>query len=155
MSVKGCLATALLTCLAGGSHCRAEDIRIRVIDVKTGQPVGGKRIRVDSANGNPERRRGPVLRTGHDGVAGYHLEPPLPQSLFVVLDMGGYTSWAPCSHLDFLVSRVLQAGVVAEMFPNFCGDGKDRQRDYTATPGEIVVFTQRYSWWKRWKDFPG
>jgi hypothetical protein len=49
------------------------------------------------------------------------------------------------------VNQVLLSGKVAERVPcNAAGD----QPVYTAAPGEVVVFTKRYSWWDRFKDFP-
>lgn len=129
----------------------AQDIRIRVIDVGRGRPAAKKRIRVDFSNEDPGRRPGPMLRTGRDGVATLHLNPPPPPRFFVVLETGGYTSWSACSRLDFQVNQVLLSGKVAERVP--C-NAPGAQPVYTVAPGEVVVFTKRYSWWDRFKEFP-
>jgi len=145
-------ATWFMLASWGPYHGLAQDVRIRVIDVGNGRPLAKKRIRIDFSNGYPEQRVGPLLRTGPDGVATLHLSQPLPQRLFVVVDTGGYTSWSPCSKLDFQVSQVLLSGKVAERTP--CKTTLHDQLNYKAGPGEIVVFTKRYSRWNGWKDFP-
>lgn len=145
----GCVTAALAAAWAiGGYTCLAQEVRVRVIDVKSGRAVSGKRVRVDFQYNYPEVRQGPVLRAGADGVVALHLNPPLPKSLIVELTIG---NWVQCSSGLVQLSPVLDSGVVDE---NHCKPGPDQKQTYTANPGEIVVFTRHISRWERLREFP-
>ncbi len=154
--VVGRVGTALLLCCTlGGCNCLAQDVRVRVIDVKTGQAIGGKRIRIELGDDKTrdtshllDPRQAQDLKTGSDGVATFQLKPPLPKRLIVILAIG---SWTQCSPYSFPVDRVLKLGIVAE---NQCKPRTSKQQEYTTEPGEIVVFTQYINRLERLKEFP-
>jgi hypothetical protein len=151
--------TVFLFCALTASQALAQSVRVRVVDARTGKPVGGKRIRIQfkwdrpQAHGDP---RGPLeshqwldLKAGPDGVAKFDLRPPLPKELDVFVAVG---HWTQCSPFRFPVEDVLNSGVVAK---NFCGSKRTEEQRYVATPGEVVVFTRHTTFRDRLREFPG
>jgi len=152
------VATAILGAL-GTAPSPAQEIRIRVIDVRTGNPVAGKRIRVElglnarQENGHRTEFSAFLprldLKTGADGTAKLALGSPLPRDIRVFLSIGW---WTECSPFIFATSDVLRAGVVAK---NFCGPGIWDSKHHAVGPGDLVVFTRRNTLRERLKGFPG
>lgn len=157
----GPLRKALLVGLSWAfsiAHCAGQEISIRVIDVRTGGAVSGKRIRVHQNwegqihEGDPRFlhvREWLDLKAGSDGVAKFSLRSPLPKNLDVFLSVGW---WTQCSPSFFPVGDVLHSGVVAK---NLCKSAPTSERNYVAKPGEIVVFTRYVTFGERLKQFPG
>ncbi len=128
-----------------GRVSRAEDIMVRLINVRNGEPIIGRVIWLDLKE---DRVRNPKAtleaRTGADGVATFHLNAPLPPHIFVYVASGDIKS---CGPGGFSTEEVVRKGVVAEK--GKCDPKGKLNGKFSPRPGEIIDFGQIRRWWER------
>ena len=114
--LRAILRTALLSCIVPFSFVLAgfaEDIAVRVVDVRSGRELGKQPVWIRYYQTTPS---GSTLRqlqskTGDDGVAHFHLPAPAPSEFVLssaadeLHNCGGY--------LRFATQQVVSAGAVA------------------------------------------
>jgi hypothetical protein len=148
-------AGLVLLCVVCSFPCLAEDITIRVLNATVGTPIPRKKIRIELKYDKvrflgrtrqtsvpheyADRNKYIDLKTGRDGTAKLHLTRPLPKEFFLWTAVGW---WTQCSPDFFRIEDVLRSGVVAE---NGCKSEITKDLQFTAKPGELVVFARRMS----------
>lgn len=140
------ITRALLFCLLAATSCVARDIKLRLLNGKTGAPIAEKQVELSFADKYPPQGSwsGPSLKakTGRDGVATFRVPDKLPKVLFFNVPL----SKVACSSPTFCTDAVLESGVVAK---NTC-DPKGRLKGkVSAGPGEAVIFERPYKFWER------
>ncbi len=127
------LALGLVVAKGGG-----QNITVRLLDGKSGEPIRGKEIDLSFATELPGMGKfvGPSLEavTGNDGRAVFYIND-LPAKFLIVsvpLHRVGCSTAA-----GFASDEVLRAGIVTE---NECDRKKKLQGKISAKPGEIVIF---------------
>jgi hypothetical protein len=130
------------------------EVRVRVLDYRTGRPVQRRTVQLLLPVSPGQIRNDSVrmlAKTGGDGVAVFHLSEPLPPILWIVPEysMGDYSC---TKRQEFETSEVLREGVVGDVadFP-LCEH--HISSSVTAGPGEVVVYTRRLNAWLRFRRF--
>ncbi len=140
MSLSGRIPPALLLLFALGHTSRAADLKIVILDSKTGHALRGKLVCITLPAANPadpvvERPR-ECHRTDSGGTAAFMLSDPAPETVDVSFATDGLI---PCfAPHTFTVADAMKMGVVAK---NTCGDAST---DTTET-GEVVLFGHQKS----------
>lgn len=131
----------------------ATDVKIRVLDYKTGKAV--KRWKIELFTGD----KAFPSKTAKDGIALFQVPKPLPRTLSVNPEAGWWDQWSCTDTREFQTSEVLQAGVVGKISDNrLCH--RHATSTATAKPGEIVIYTRRLNPWLTfrrvlWETFYG
>jgi hypothetical protein len=126
---------------------RPVEIRVRLINARTGKPIPGKPVRIDSADPSGLWRGYLEEKTGRDGVAIFRLTPPLPRKVDIFLGMGGY--WAGCSRGDYSVEEILKKGAIWEV--EHCLNLPRIQDRFNPRPGEVFYFAVHETLWEHLK----
>lgn len=141
-SIRISAGLVLLIGLAQISY--AADLKIVVLDSKTGHPLHWKQVCIsfpDNKGANPTAGGQPrwCLRTDSVGTAEFTLPDPVPDTVKVILLTNGLIEcFAPQT---FPVADAMKAGVVAK---NTCGDAST---DLTE-PGDVVLFGHQKNLWQ-------
>ncbi len=127
--------------------CLGQALTVRVIDAKSLKPVKGRTVRVQFEDISPLRWRGGYVDkvTNKEGKAVFQLPAPLPDHVVVAHQI---PNWRQCSPPQYDTRQVLRSGVVGEdacMYADL---------EFTAKPGEIVIFVRYVSFWERLRSFP-
>ena len=148
---------------------KAETIKIRLVDGRSGRPMAGKASYVNVWVGT-ERKDAIVIPTDVNGIASLNLTfntaeiniPPDDSGPAVVANPvvkydesfsinvpyvlcqshGGNYSWLKIMQLS--TSRVLQEGIASA---NTCGKSR-----VDAKPGEVIIFVRPLTWWEALKE---
>jgi len=131
-------AALLLLALTGIGHA-ADELKVVVLDSKTGHAMKGKLVCINV----PPNPRDPVVervrdcqRTDSGGIATFALSDPPPVTVDVTFGSDGLV---PCyAPHNFAIADAMKTGTVAR---NTCGDAST---DTTET-GEVVVFGHQKS----------
>lgn len=148
---------------------RAQTIRIRLVNGRTGRAMAGTCINVWVGN---ERKSAMAIPTGRDGIASLRLtdqeaeidtknhwsrcgdfgviRPVVKYSRSIRINVGYVLcqvrqadhTWL--ATMSFPTRQVLESGVVSE---NTCGKAKA-----LPTPGEITIFVRPLHWWERLRE---
>jgi hypothetical protein len=134
----------------GSNVCWAQaatEVRVRVLDYRTGLPVKGRLVGLESA----AIGQWSVATTDKDGVATFQLSNPLPQVLTIDSEVT-LANWSCTERREFQTSEVLERGIV--------GGFEDHQlcKVHTPTlavaqPGEIIVYTRHLNAWLTFRRF--
>jgi len=122
----------------------AEDVTIRLINAKNGQPLEGQVIVLHLGDASRASTPRVETTTSSDGTATFHLPEPLPEEVFLDTENGKIRacySWGA-----FSTREVIKHGVVAE---NKCDPKGKLKGKFTAKPGEVIVFVRSLKWWER------
>ena len=126
------LAVWLLLLGLGTFANAADDLKVVVLDSKTGHSLRGKLVCITFPSSEPvvEKPRA-CQRTDSTGTAAFSLPDPAPEKVDVALSTNGLV---PCfSPHTFVIADAIKIGLVAR---NTCGDATT---DTTET-GELVVY---------------
>jgi hypothetical protein len=140
-----------LTFLAASSICQAQavpsvsEIRVLVLDYKTGRPVKGREVEVMLPDVMGQiHNRSPLIvqKTRKDGIASVQVPSPLPPQLWVMADF-------PCTRQQaFATTEILQHGIVGDHADfELCKNPTSRR--VAARPGQIVLYIRRLNPWLR------
>src|SRR5215472_6450952 len=136
--------TALTVSTAIACAAQPSDVRVILVDYKTGQPIR-RHITVglllSDQDGKVRNNSVQVFRkTDRNGVAVFHLNPPRPPSIWTMVS--GLSNW-PCSNSQELeTSEILTVGIVERwteqpLCTNQAGPPTDSR------PGTVVIFVRR------------
>lgn len=144
------LVAILLMGLSGGI-CQAQassgtvELRVRVLDYKTGQPLKRHRIAIwlsDSAGEIQYHVSQEITRsTGEDGRAVFQLKEPLPPNIRVDTDM--LPDWNCAATWQLATGLILQRGIVGEYKSDAECKKKGLPPVASAVPGEVVIFVHQ------------
>jgi hypothetical protein len=98
--MRQALASLIVVALVHGLAFSQEprEIQIRVLDYRTGLPVGGRKVGLSVSREN-EDRAWLVAKTGKDGVASFPIGVPVPQVLHIDPEGGSLANWS-CTRSD-------------------------------------------------------
>jgi hypothetical protein len=135
----------------GQSVVPASEVRVLVLDYKTGLPVKGREVTMILPDANDDLYdHSPQIseKTGKNGIVVFHLSPPLPPQLWAVTDaMADF----PCTRRQsFETSEVLQRGIIGD-HADFELCKNPTSRPAMAQPGEIVLYIRRLNPWLRFR----
>jgi len=123
-------------------HCAAAQLKVLVLDSKTGEPLGGKAVCV-SLSASPKMTAldksdmGPVChRTNPNGIMDITLPDPSPEWAYVTLHTNDLLSCFAPGHATSIV-ELAKTGVTA---PNTCGIAATMP---ASQAGELVVFAHQ------------
>jgi len=122
----------------------AQDVTIRLINVKDGRPLQGQLIVLSLGNATVASTPEVQATTSSDGTAVFHLPEPGPEQVFLDTENGKIRacySWGA-----FSTREIIEHGVVAE---NKCDPKGKVKVKFTAKPGEVIVFVRFLRWWER------
>jgi len=130
-----------------GLQARDYEVKLRLLNGKTGQPIANREVHLWLIYQPPgprgletELMRG---RTSADGVANFWISEPLPKDFA----FGGDSDLLTCSSGPPIpADKLLQHGVVAK---NLCDKKGKLKGKIVAKPGEAVAFAVPKSWWRR------
>jgi hypothetical protein len=127
----------------GQSVVPASEVRVLVLDYKTGLPAKGREVTMilpDAKGDVYEHSLRIIKKTGENGIAVFHLSSPLPAQLWAVTDaMADF----PCTRRQsFETAEVLQRGIIGH-HADFELCKNPTSRPATAQPGEIVLYIRR------------
>jgi hypothetical protein len=123
------------------------EIRVKLLDYKTGRPVQRHVVELMLPDQTGEiYNRSPRIfqKTSRDGVAVFDIKRPLPPSIWVIADY-------PCTRKQrFGTSEVLDRGAVGDHagFP-LCANATSSVA--TAHPGEVVIYIRRLNIWQKFR----
>jgi hypothetical protein len=123
----------------GGGH-----ITVRLMDASNGKPLKGVSLGFEFTTETGRALKFWNAVTNTEGRVVISLPEPVPERIVISYSPNEVGS---CSDVDFLIARVLKAGIVAEYK---CNDDKTKWPS-KATPGELVLFARRVSLWERIK----
>jgi hypothetical protein len=141
-------AVVVLWMLATGGCCLAEDLRVRLIDTRNGEPMKGQRIVVylgSVVDGVPT----PPVRwgtTGPDGTAVLNLPAPTVEWITIGDASGTLYHCSPFRESAFSTAQVFRDGGVA---PNQCRLSRKLKEAIKAKPGEVILFARPLRWWEK------
>lgn len=144
----------LLLLLAFVVSCHAEQIRIRVINSKTGRPVSSVCVQTDLLGGAGLRPGEPVEgsrrsnTTDKNGNATFSITLQHP---YLVASFQQKCA----SEVSFSIKTILTQGIVAK---NHCWHKNSELKTLRPHPGELVVFFDKLNVFEKWKhirDAPG
>jgi len=146
------LQTALITgltvaALYGQTASPPVDIRVRLLDYKTGRPMKGRFVQLTLSDPSGQYSHGAVLmksKTGANGVVAFRFKiMPPPRVMVVALD--DY----PCTEPEeFATEEIFQRGIVGShadvpyCTPHIASIPNPR-------PGEVVFYVHRLNLWQR------
>ena len=158
MSVVRLIGTILLVLIGlASSLCWAQalaEVRVRVLDYKTGRPVQRRTVGLLLPDNEGEIRNDSVTmleRTGRDGVAVFRLSQPLPPNLWII---PAYTmaDWSCTKRQKFETAEVLEHGAVGDLTAFWLCE-HHTSSSATAQPREVVVYTRCLNPWLRFRRF--
>ena len=125
-------------------------LHVRVIDVRTGKPVRNTNVLLMRDQAYPKAvtpNAPPTLqaKTNLDGTATFQLPIPLPLDLFFAVPGGDRL----CSEYHYKSNQLLETGVVGETKP--CNPKQQVAGQFSASPGELVLFVKPYTRWEIFK----
>lgn len=136
------IVVAALVCLAGFS-LEAQDVHIRVLDGRNGQPVAKEHVQIILDNA-PKGTRALDLPTDKDGNAVLHFDG---KAVSFEIEADYYIDCRPFQRNAprpfYSVDRVLSFGMATD---NNCGKFRKSPQ-----PGEIVFFVRPARWWERFQ----
>ena len=121
----------------------AEDITIRLINVKDGRPLGGQFIVVFLGNARLPSTPKVEVTTSSEGTAIVHLPEAIPEQVSVVVGNGKLHG---CGWPFFSTRELIERGVVAE---NKCDRKGTLKGKFAAKPGEVIMFVRFLKWWEK------
>jgi len=138
MGLRARITTELLLVFGLGCLSHAADLKVVVLDSKSGHALHGKLVCILVPAGKSE---GPVVypsrecrRTDSGGTAAFALPDPAPETVKVELSTNGLV---PCfASQPFVVADAMKDGMVAK---NTCGDADTS----TTETGEVVLFAHQ------------
>jgi len=142
-----CLALCLL---ASGVQARDYELKVHVLNGRTGEPFANRQVTLIPGY-EPGVRRGlpqgiVSATTSSDGIASFAFSDPVPGKFgLTVIDLRECLS-ASAYRLPIQTEEVLRNGVVEE---NTCDKRGRLKGKVVAKPGELVVFMEPISWWRR------
>jgi len=122
----------------------AQDVTIRLINVKDGQPLEAQLIALSLGDAKLASTPRVQATTSLDGAAVFHLSEPVPKQVFLDIENGKLRacySWGA-----FSSQEIIEHGVVAE---NKCDPKRKRKGKFTAKAGELIAFVRFLRWWER------
>ena len=145
-TVVRCLFLAAALSSLQGALCSATEIKVRLIDVVTGQAVRDAPVWLYLAD---EKLFGEPMKgkTGPDGQVAFTLPVPLPVRVVVIGDVSG--SLRQCSSGIFDVQELLDQGIVGNKREQKCNHIQSGKTTAMAPPGEVIVFVRALNWWER------
>ncbi|MGD0930055.1 MAG: hypothetical protein ABR902_05325 [Candidatus Korobacteraceae bacterium] len=136
------ISAGLVLLIGLGPMSYAADLKIVLLDGKSGHPLHWKQVCVSFPAGNapnPAGQSPECHRTDSIGTVEFPLPDPVPETVNIVLMTNGLVEcFAPRT---FPLAEAMKAGVVAK---NTCGDAST---DLTET-GEVVLFGHQKSLWR-------
>jgi hypothetical protein len=128
-----------------GALCHAQVITIRMVNVKSKQPLAGQSIKVnliyDKDTDRPARYDGSLtVKPDASGKAEFTLPTPRPSHLWVAADFTLDRWLCGCSGL-IATEDIAQTGVVV--------DGALWHERLKAKPGEIILGARPFTLWER------
>jgi hypothetical protein len=146
------LLVAIASCIC---YSQVESqVRVRVLDYKTGRPVQRHTVGLLLPDDEGEIRnnsRTLLAKTGRDGIAVFRITKPLPPRIWVSPEhsMG---DWSCTATQDFRTSDVFRVGVVGA-FENHPLCKHHTTLSATAEPGEVVVYLRHLNGWLSFRRF--
>ena len=147
MQIVKCLCVVFLLATFAGL-CRADDdLKVVVLDSKTGNAMHGKLVCISfplgDANAAVIERARDCRRTDSGGSAAFSLPDPAPGKIEIRLASDRLIECF--SGRDFVITEAMQTGIVAK---NTCGDASTD----TTQVGEVVLFAHQNSLWDAMKS---
>jgi hypothetical protein len=144
--LQGLCVLALCAVIPAG-FCRAEELRVRLINTKNGEGMKGYQfwLLLGRRDLGPSR---PALdaTTGSDGVAIFQLPSPAPQEVTVGSSDGRIYHCSDFWKNNYPTQQVLLEGVT---LPLRCEVSEKVKAKVQAKPGEIVLFARPLRWYER------
>jgi hypothetical protein len=133
----------------------AKDIRVQLVNAKSGKPLTKVRVAMSSWNGvfdvhqqHPPQMQIAVATSDTQGVAVFQLPLQIPEH--IGFDIGGLREFAGCWRLSGLTpEKVLQSGVVADYNEPKCGK---LTMQFTAKPGEVIIIDKKLTLRERMRE---
>jgi hypothetical protein len=130
------------------------EVRVRVLDYKTGRPVQQRTVGVLLPDNEGQIRNDSVTmleKTGRDGVAVFRFTQPLPPTLWII---AAYTmaDWSCTERQEFGTTEVLEHGAVGDLTAFWLCE-HHTSSTAIAQPGEVVVYTRHLNPWLRFRRF--
>jgi len=155
--MRGLFSICAGSWIAAAAFCQSQtstvhtppEIRVRLLDYKTGRPLKGHKVWLGLSDQDGEiRQDAPYLagKTGRDGIAIFQMKQTPPPKMWVDLGIG---DWACTSRGDFVPSDLLQRGIAVtfEADPHLC---KSPPATFPSPqPGEMVLPIRRLNLWLR------
>lgn len=129
------------------------EVKVHVLDYRTGHPAKGWKIGLLIGNSWI------AGETAKDGLALFHLSEPIPQTLSIDPEAGGWSQWSCSDKGIFQTSEVLQHGVVTGFLQHpLCQHHTPLHPAPHA--GEIVIYIRHLNPWLTfrrvlWETFYG
>ena len=135
-----------LLCSAGEPPPSTVQIRVRVLDYKTGRPLKGHHIAIwlsDSA-GQIQLHKSEKLTqsTLSDGGAIFNVKEPLPPKM--TIDTDSLQDWNCAATWRVATSEILQRGIVGQHTPDAECSEKKSPPAMSPTPGEVVIYVHQF-----------
>jgi hypothetical protein len=124
--------------------CSAEDIRIRLVNGQTGEPINRPQPVVLYLGRNHSGFLDGT--TDMDGVAVFRLPDPLADWITAGEDSQTLYHCSPYRKSVFSTAEIARAGGVA---PNTCDPKGKLKGKVEAKPGEVVIFARPLRWWEK------
>jgi hypothetical protein len=130
----------LLTILTGLRAADKTELRITLLDARSGKPYVGRDVQIFGTNATSGLQASDLVfhlqtKTDANGSAHFDISAPLP--LRFIFYSAQADCCGPCT--DFITEEVVRTGRV---IPNMCArkNQKYRGQQVTAQPGEVVIF---------------
>lgn len=121
----------------------AEDVTIRLINVKDDRSLGNQTIVLFLGNPQLPSTQRLEAKTSPDGVAVVHLPVALPEKITVIVGNGKLHG---CGSPVFSTREAIERGVVGD---NKCDTNEDLKIEFIRKPGEVVIFVRFLKWWEK------
>lgn len=133
--------------------CWAQDITIRLLDVRNARPLANETVNVQFHVAREDDIRMLKAKTGPDGTTTLRLPEPMPQAIFV---LAGYPDLYPCSALSTIdTHQVISEGLVSRCCKPVqqcrCKFGKQILQLH-ARPGELILLARPMTWFERFTN---
>lgn len=136
--VTGLLVIAV-SCGLSFSQSRTK-LEVRVLDNRTGHPVNGWKVGLLAGNSWM------VTRTAKTGEAAFSIPDPVPPTLGIDPEAGGWSEWSCTLKSSFQTAEVWQTGVVGKLLAHpLCRN--HIALTAAAHAGEIVIYVRRLNPW--------
>lgn len=136
----------------GQNSAAPVELRVRILDYKTGQPIRDRRVQLTLSGPDGEWRNNDqkmISKTGADGLAVFRIKTIPPR--VDVVDLADYLCTFP---EEFAAEEILHHGVVGRQIEtSFCKPHASSNPDMHA--GEVVFYVHRMSFWKRVRHSSG
>ncbi len=132
--------------LGGQTTPRTTSVRVRLVDYRTGRPLGGHKVWLSLSDGDGQLTgRSLTNKTEKGGLATFQLEKPLPKKIWVTLARLG--DWNCNARQDFDTQEVISKGIPDTYSPDpaLCKGSSFPFAD--PPPGEIVIPVRRLNFW--------